>query len=445
MSGRRLEPGGWLKAAVFALGLCVAGCKCSKTSDEEILRERIDAAQVHLYLAGKIAVLKADQSEDAKAAMTAITSALRALRGEADGDSPATTEEQPAPDISPTDLFVLAKSLYALKKEGEELLRSGDEKGMKPVLPLLFNPNAELADAFNLNLEHAILLTGLFALKFHPRIPVPVPAEILLYEAWMTEPESLMPGLQSFIRAERALVFGTNELCDLSAAQGRGIEAEQASIEQLAAVIQLSGARPNLDETEVKEAYGALRALTHGVSAHCYLVREEPDNAVEELDRTLQALEEAGIPGEQTALLRAYVAVHRGDQAKGKEYLQVAIDWPGTAADTKTDLVALRDKLSDDPNVFAKKLGKGWFLFYLGKIVVRHLDESGVFDELKETELVRTVRGFITATTRLGDEVKSAASPNALWEKVRGALPGKDEPRVTGSTEPLVPPVPSTQ
>lgn len=239
----------------------------------------------------------------------------------------------------------------------------------------------------------------------------------------MTKPETLLPGLQSFVRAEKAVIYGTNELCDLSAAEARGVEAEQASLESVIDALRLTGAEPTFDEARFRETYAAVRALAHGVSAVCYQKRDEPELAVQELDETLRALEEAGVGEEQTALLRAYTAMQRGDQAKAKEYLALAAQWEGTDPQTKRDLEALSAKLSDDPNAFEKKLGRGWFTLYLTKIVLRRLDEAGAFDDLKNTELVRTLNGFVAATSQLGDGAKKAAS-SGLWDEVRGALPG---------------------
>ena len=163
------------------------------------------------------------------------------------------------------------------------------------------------------------------------------------------------------------------------------------------------------------------------MSAFCYKNRDEADLAVQELDETLRALEEAGVGAEQTALLRAYTAVQRGDQAKAKEYLAVAQQWEGTDPETKKDLEALSAKLSDDPNAFEKKLGKGWLTFYLTKIILRRLDEAGAFDELKNTELVRSLNGFVNATSQVSEDAKKAVSSKGLWDTVRGALPGGDD------------------
>lgn len=51
------------------LPLAQGGCICAEKTDEERLRERLDTTKVHLYLATKIAILKADQSEEARAAI----------------------------------------------------------------------------------------------------------------------------------------------------------------------------------------------------------------------------------------------------------------------------------------------------------------------------------------------------------------------------------------
>ena len=71
----------WLGIVLLATLTVGSGCTCGKKTDEEILKERIDCTAVHLYLASKIALLKADQSPEAKAARDQLVKALAAWHG----------------------------------------------------------------------------------------------------------------------------------------------------------------------------------------------------------------------------------------------------------------------------------------------------------------------------------------------------------------------------
>ena len=234
------------------------GLSCGKKTDEEILKERIDSPVVHLYLASKIAILKADQSAEAKAARDELMRAIAALRG--------TEGPEGERRLSPRDALTLAKALYELRAEGKELLESGDEKGMAPILPKLFKPTPELAQVLDLNLEHALLLGGLLGIKFHPRTPAPVPDEILLYEAWMTKPAELkLPGIKSPAHALKAVVYGQNELCDLASAEAASARAISADVANTGNALKtLSGGAAKPSDDAAKKFDAAMRTLAHG-------------------------------------------------------------------------------------------------------------------------------------------------------------------------------------
>lgn len=402
-------------ALLALLSLC-CGCRCAEPTDEEKLRARIDTTSVHLYLASKIAILKADETPEARAAHDALVQALTALEGQ-----PAGTDEQgrTVRKMTAADALALAKALLELREQGQALLSSGDEKGMKPVLPRLFNAPPELEKVLDLNHEHALLMSATFVLKFHPKAPVPVPAEVVLYEAWMTRSKELLPGLRSFVHMEKAVVYGSNELCDLASAEARGVDEEQASYEDVLATLDVAGAgQQQVAAENVRQSFAAASALAHGVSAYCHDGRDEKDEALAELDATLAALEASGVPKEQLALLRAYAAMRRDDPKTARVELQMAHDYEGTDAETKADLALLLANLEEDPNVFEAKLGKGWFMFTLAKIVLRRLDELGVFDELKQTELVRTLDRFVMAAADAGSSAGEFVDPRGWLEQL---------------------------
>jgi hypothetical protein len=391
-----------LVLALLAL-LTFAGCSCGKKTDEELLKEKIDQSSVHLYLATKIAILKADQSPEAKAARAELDRAIAAWRG--------TETKNGERTLSPGDVVTLAKALYGLKSEGKELLDSGDEKGMAPVLPRLFDPPPELAAVLDLHLEHALLLTGLFALKFHPSAPTPVPNEILLYEAWMTEPgEVKLPGVKGVLHAIKAVVYGQNELCDLAQAEAKSASdngADPASLVSALGVVSGGAARPSDDGAKKFDA--AVRVLAHGACAACFLKRDEKEKALDEADKTATAAEEMGAPPGETALLRGYIAFERGDKDAARKYLEQARDYEGRSPETKKDIEELLKELDDDE--MSDFFGKGFFAIFTAKLTVRELDRAGAFGGIENSQVAKSMDGYLGAAAGALGKAKDVVIP----------------------------------
>ena len=380
------------RVQLFALVFFVAiGLSCGTKSDEEILQERIDSTPVHLYLATKIAILKADQSPEARAARDELMRAIAALRG----------TEGPSGErrLSPRDALTLAKSLYELRAEGQELLESGDEKGMTPILPKLFKPTPELEKVLDLNLEHGLLLGGLFGIKFHPKTPAPVPDEVLLYEAWMTKPATLqLAGLKAPLHALKAVVYGQNELCDLAQAEAKSTREASADLANTAGALQtLSGGAAKPSEASAKKFGAALRTLAHGTCAMCFQNKKEKEKSLEELDAMVIAAEEMGVPPGETALIRAYLAYERDDKDKCRAYLEQARDYPEQKPETKKDIEQLLSDLDDDE--MYDFFGKGFFALFGARLVVRELDRAGAFDGVKNSQLGKAIDGYLGAAS----------------------------------------------
>jgi tetratricopeptide (TPR) repeat protein len=375
----------------FLVGLVFQACTCGRKSDEELLKEKIDATSVHLYLATKIAILKADQSPEAKHARDELFRAIAAVQG--------TQTKDGEHRLSASDVLALSKALYSLKSEGKELLESGDEKGMAPILPKLFDPPPELAAVLDLNLEHALLLTALFGLKFHPQSPTPVPNEILLYEAWMTKPGDVMlPGVQGFFHAIKAVVYGQNELCDLAQSEAKSASDNGLEPAKMAAAIGVvSGGAAQPSDDGAKKFDAALRVLAHGACATCFLQREEKDKALDELDKTATASEDMGAPPGETALLRGYIAFERGDKDAATKYLEQARDYEGRSAEAKKDIEELLRELDDDD--MEKYFGRGFFAVFTARLAVRELDRAGAFRGLDQSELGKTLDGYLGAAS----------------------------------------------
>ena len=403
---------GMMFSCVIVLG--IGGCQ---KTDEELLKERLDTSTVHLYLASKIAMMKADQPEGKKA-RDEIMRVVASLQG--------TKTTATGARMGAKDVLSLLGSLYSLRSEGKELLRSGNEKGMKPILPVLFEPNPRLAEALDLNLEHAFLLSGLFMAKFHPDTKIPVPDEIALYEAWMTNTDTLtLDGLAPIIRAMKGVLYGNNGYCDLAGKESAGAERDAGKLTAATlgtAFATVNGTPSNVNEDQARHALAAARALTHGTAALCYKKRDRGDDAkkfIDELDGFLKAADDLGVRSSETVFIRVYVSIQRGDRAEAKKLLEAVRQDPKLDAATKEDVDKLLAHLNDD-GFIAGYFDRVYFIKTTTVIILRRLDEVGAFDPIKESTLVTTVHGYLDATTHTLGHAKEQVSTDAIKDKVKG-------------------------
>src|SRR5262245_49919620 len=182
----------------LATALAASGCACGRKSDEEILKERIDTTSVHLYVATKVAITKTDASPEAAEARKQLLAVLEILaNAQRDAAARAKTAPSAVPaaapvpsakpsdpaktphiELSAADVAKLSVALWKIRNEGKRIVRSGREDELPGVLPILLQGSdlpPELSEMLDVNTEHAMFLLGMFALKFHPRSPVPVP------------------------------------------------------------------------------------------------------------------------------------------------------------------------------------------------------------------------------------------------------------------------------
>jgi hypothetical protein len=426
----------WLCAQlVFALAalLMTSGCcRCGKKTDEEILRERIDTTSVHLYLATKVAITKADAPEavEARRQLVAILEVLAAARKDGapppDGAAPVVPAATPTkrPEIGAAELAKLATALWLLRSEGKALLEEGHEDDLPPILPILLQKDGvapELVEVLDVNTEHALFLSALFALKFHAKSPVPVPPEILLYEAWRTRADAIrLEGFGPMVHAIKAVVYGTNELCDLAAVEGGALGAAADAAKMSASLRKLGGTK-ELDAKEAAMLGATARALAHGVTAKCFLDRDERDKALAELERFVAAAHEAGVPHEETALLRAYIAYEQKDYDRARGALVEARDAPSTDPETRRDIdELLADFASKDDGAVEKYFNKAYFTAVTAKIVLTRLERSGVFDDVKETRPIRALHDFVfAAVSALGGARDAIPSASGIVDRLK--------------------------
>lgn len=320
------------------------------------------------------------------------------------------------------------KALWGLRQEGKALVKARREDDLPALLPALIGPEAmspELAAFLDNNTEHSLFLAALFALKFHPRNPVPVPPEILLYEAWMTRAEAVkLPGWGTPVRAVKAMVYSQNELCDLTATEGAALEAEKGSLtaDKLNTSFKAFGAKgSDFSPKEVDNLDASARGVAHGAAVSCYFQRGETEKALDELRLFIEAAHEAGVPTRETALLRAYLAYEKKDYDAAKAALEEAKSDPSIDAETKKEIEALLiDFTKKDDGAIRKFYNGAFFRALCVKLFLLRLEESGMFDDLLATGPAQAIRGYLFATSKALASAKDSI-PSVDDAKKRGS------------------------
>lgn len=426
--------------------LMISGCHCGKKPDEQILLERIDTTSVHLYLATKVAIIKSDASPEAAEAKRQLVAALESLarinaqlqRGTAAAPSgsaaappsgaaepasgtipaSATSASPAAPahgEVSAADLAKLAKAIWGLKKQGAALVKGRREDELPPILPVLAGDKLppDLLALLDTNTEHGIFLMTLFALKFHPKTPIPVPPEILLYEAWMAQAEAMkLPGMNVPVRAVKSVVYAQNELCDLSAAEASGLDAETRALTPAminTSFTKLGASKSQLTDKDTIVVSAAARALSHGATAACYFKRKEKEKALESLGKFVESAHEMGVPPSETALIRAYLAYQKKDYEVAKSCLEEAKSDPSVDAETKKQIEALTaDFTEKDDTAIGKFFDDTYFSVLCVKLVLLRLERSGLFNEVMEASPIKTARDYLFAATKVISSAKES-------------------------------------
>ncbi|MFK7998814.1 MAG: hypothetical protein AB8H86_04430 [Polyangiales bacterium] len=412
----------------------LVGCDCGQKTDEEILAERIDTSSVHLYVAAKVALTKTGDDPQILEARERITTLMAAFVATQNGEEGSTEElaEAAANTMSAAELLALASALYELRATGAEIVRSGSEDDLEPLLPVLLlgagEGDSPLAQNMNISTDHAVFFAGLWVLKVHPRAPTPVPQEILLYEASRIDTEELLiPGLAVGIHGLRSYTYATNELCDLAKRDADALEAiRDASIEDLFVAF---GGLP-MSEEEQRNGIAGARALAHGATAYCFFGRDEPDEAREELEHFVQAAEDAGASPADLGLIRAYLAYNSDDLEEARRQLNLAKEADWLEDDYRADIDELIEHLDrEDTDALDAFFDKAFFARFAAELVLREAEEAGLFDSLKETPAYRTVHGFLAATNQAlagGTEGAREAAEGAMdraggfLDKLRG-------------------------
>lgn len=428
----------WCVVALLALS-ATSSCRKHK-SDEQLLREKVDCVPVHLYVATKVAVLRSSTDPAARNAraqlMTAIESAGRVVQalearqrgGDAGGgDASAAAIQAPSVTVTAGDVVHLAGALWNLRAEGARIVRADREDDMQPIVPTILTGGSELpywAAHIDVNTEHALFFVVLLAMRLNERVPVPIPPEIILYEAWRTDAARVqIPGIESMIRGAKAYVYATNELCDLASREATAMDRVQwnAAATQRGLSTLTSGHAPGAAQMQAMDL--SFRALGHGASALCYGKRGDDAQMKEELRRFVESLHSLGVPPEETGVIRAFLAHENHDDAGARRALDEARRMRELDADTRSRIEAMdRALATHDRGAVRRQFDRGQLAVLTARVVVRQLDRSGVFDELADDPAIARVRSYLTVSTRAVEQARGTV----------GATAGEAERRARG-------------
>jgi hypothetical protein len=381
-------------ALITSVVLSLAGCLCSREpTDEERLMKQIESTKVHVYVALKVALAGGadDQAtRDARQKARALVEKLgQARRGDGEAGS-----------VGLGDAVDLGKALWELRQTGARIVRGeGEESGT--VIPAVLaeaGARPELVAAIDANGEHALFLIVMSVLKVHPRSPIPIPAEILLYEAWKTDPSKVkIPGMVAPLHAVKAWVYGTNGYCDLARTESGAAEKAGLDPAQLKKGLELIGFPDDGAGGDLSWVEAAVEMVSHGATAICNLKRGDDTEARAAVRRFVASAREAGLDGEELEYLETYVECGDGQVAAGRARLDKMLAARGGQLAEHEDLQLLGAYCDAAGSTSNETLRKVVLASKLAGLAVEKARRAGAVEELEQTDVYRAVEGVAAA------------------------------------------------
>ena len=415
-----------------ALAATNPGCLCSsEPTDEERLMQQLDTTKVHVYVALKVALTSGADDETTAEARKQAQALFEKLSKSRSADGAAGESGS----IGVGDAVGLAKTLWDLRETGAKIARgeAEDSGGLIAAMLAQTGASSELVAAIDTNGEHAILLLVLSVLKAHPRSPVPVPEEIVLYEAWKTDPSKVqIPGAPAPLHAVKAWVYGTNGYCDLGEAEAAA--AEQIGLEpgQVAAGMKLLGFKGGAAVEDLTWVGPALEMIGHGATAICNLDRGDDPKARAAVKRFTASARKAGLAGEELEFLETYVECGDDQLEAGQARLKKLLAARGGQLADHEDLQMLGAYCDAAGTTSNETLRKVVLASKLAGIAFQKAREAKAAEEMEKTEVYQAVEDVAKVSDAIGggalpgsvDDVKDKAG--GLLDKIKGAAEGAD-------------------
>lgn len=414
----------WSTLARLAALLAVScgALSCGGPTDAERLQLEIDTTSVHMYLALKVLTVEPERDADVKRARELLDAALVAM-GE---------EKGAGAGLQPSDAIAVGRALWALREIGEAEVKAGRGSKLAPV----FNDLGSYAPgvALDRSSDHALLLLALMLAKLHPDGPTPVPAPLLLYEAFMTgeQPLGFAP-LEPLARSAQAYAYAGAELCDLAVVHTQQLadkpivmtDAERQELLTGFTGLGRFAAHASPDAAFAIAFVATMpwwsRIVAHLTTAKCLDGRERKEEATREWQRAIDIAEQVGFAPADLALVRAYIAYRSDDTKRMREHLIVARDSKLLDDQARRDVDALAKHFDEENQDAVTRLFNPLFVTGLVvKMSFTRMKEAGVFDALAATpafQKARSVVGALETVTTSSEGMLSALWEGASWLK----------------------------
>ncbi len=409
------------KRLFLILALVVAsafpGCKCGEEStDVPRLKAQINTSKVHFYVAAKVAIAG---SEDAATSEEARQKFIQLIQ--AASKIPVKDGKVDWPALSLTDTIVLGKAVFELKALGAEIA-SGEKKETRPLLnPILAAAGAAepVAQYLDISTEHAMLFLVMAVLKFHEVSPVPIPPEILLYEAWNTNPDEVkVPGAKIPLHGVKAWIYGNNDYCDLAQQESDATEvSSEQALAALSGLNALTGKGSALQAAHMEQVLLGFRFLGHGGVFMCHMARDDREKARPAIKELIDDARAMGIPEDEIAWMRVFYDC-MGDEEETKKGL-VALAALETQKPGEPILPGLRAycEAADETSFDATR--KVVLMTKLAHLSMSTAKRYGVTAEVENSTLYKTAGGFVNLTEKVAKGADGAAG---ALDKAKGLL-----------------------
>lgn len=400
--------------ALFAAVIFISGCRCaSDTNDTVRIQKKVDFILVHLYVACKLAVAKIDNSPDIEISQKQLLNiistqaeqpSVQVKNPSSDSSALATQETNTtmprlAPALVKKKIVTLANYIWALQKEGAEVVRGESEAALTPILPTLLKSSG-LAQStikkIDLPTEHALFYLVLSLLEAGNLLPIPFANRIILYEAWNTHPKKVkFPGLEFPLHGLKSWTYGSNNFCQLAMEEATKTESLSFDATKLHGSIRLllqhetRASFPSKAKTE-----STVRAAAFGSVAYCHLRRLNDKAARPALAKFITHVHKAGLINENDRLSLQVFYDCGGDDNEIQAGKKKLYRLKKNAPKEKSKIGVLNAYCESANETTTEGARKVLFAGKLLNLAVRVIEEKYLGINFQNTALFQSIGGF---------------------------------------------------
>lgn len=296
------------------------------------------------------------------------------------------------------------------RAEGAAALAAGHDVG--PVLGGLGGA------AETLERERVALLFALVADRAGepPQVPLPV----AVYEASRVDAEAIGEPFVGMVRAARALVYSSADLCELArseaAASTRAPDAD--ALDELVSTTDAATVAEDLEH--------ARRLLVDGSVACCAVREGAVVEAAKRIEASAADASLLGVSPDRVAILRAFAATARRDRDTARRLVDTVRAADLAPADRERHRM-IRDALAspDDhglSDAMVRLVDRDWLLALVLEGVVDALERDGLRAALDRQPLARSAWQFVSAEASV---LAAARALDPLFDRDRNQDPGR--------------------